>query len=213
MIRSTIKTAWRSLVRHRSYTAINVAGLTVGIAACLLIFLVVQYETSFDTFQAKKDRIYRVTGFVTQPSLNFQSGVPFPFPGALRLDMPQLKGVAAIMRNGGSFFSINEKKFKEDETYYAEPAFFDTFDFGWLAGDKKSALSEPNTVALTKGEAVKFFGDWHDAIGRTISYKGKTNLKVTGILADMPGNTDFPLKVVMSYATMRSKGGDNFDAM
>jgi putative ABC transport system permease protein len=212
MIRNYIKIAWRSLLRHQTYTAINIIGLTVGVAACLLIFLVVQYETSFDTFHTKKDRIYRITGMVTKPSLNFQSGVPFPFTEAVRADMPHLP-VTAILRNEGSFFSTGEKKFKEDGTYYAEPQFFDTFDFDWLAGDKKTALAEPNTVALTRDEADRFFGDWHSAVGKIISYKGKTDLKVTGILADMPTNTDFPLKVVISYATMRSKGGDNFHEM
>ncbi|TSJ41106.1 FtsX-like permease family protein [Mucilaginibacter corticis] len=212
MIRNYIKTAWRSLFRHKTYTAINITGLSVGIAACLLIFLVVQYEKSFDTFHTKKDRIYRITGVVTKPSLSFASGVFFPLPEALRVDFPQLPA-ATIFRNEGSFFSINSKKFKEDDTYYAEPQFFDTFDFAWIAGDKKTALAQPNTVALTRSEADKFFGDWHRAIGKTINYKGKTDLKVTGILEDMPANTDFPLKVVMSYATMQVKGGDYFDAM
>ena len=213
MFRNYLKTAWRSLRRHQSYTAINITGLTVGIAACLLIFLVVRYETGFDTFHAKKDRIYRLIGFNTKPSLSFQTGVPFPLPEALRLDLPQLEGVATILRNEGSLFSADGKKFKEEETYYAEPSFFDTFDFGWLAGDKKTALTEPNTVALTRSEADKFFGDWHRAIGKTIRYKNNTNLKVTGILQDMPPNTDFPLKIVISYASMRAKGGENFGNM
>jgi len=213
MIRNHIKTAWRSLLRHQTYTAINIIGLTVGIAACLLIFLVVQYETSFDTFHTKKDRIYRVTGIITKPNLSFQTGVPFPLPEALRLDFPQLPGIATILRNEGSLFSVNNKKFKEDETYYAGPQFFDMFNFSWLAGDKKTALAEPNTVALTRSEADKFFGGWHQAIGKTIRYKNKTDLKVTAILENMPPNTDFPLKIVISYATMQSKGGENFGSM
>jgi predicted permease len=209
MFRNYLKTAWRSLRRHQSYTTINITGLTVGIAACLLIFLVVQYETSFDTFHSKKGRIYRITGVVTKPSLSFQTGVPFPLPEALRLDFPQLPKIASILRNEGSLFSADNKKFKEDETYYADPAFFETFDFGWLAGDQKTALAEPNTVALTRSEADKFFGDWHQAIGKTIRYKNNTNLKVTGILENVPPNTDFPLKIVISYATMRAKGNEN----
>ncbi len=213
MFRNYLKIAWRSLRRHQIYTAINITGLTVGIAACLLIFLVVQYETSFDSFHAKKDRIYRITGFVTKPGLSFQTGVPFPLPEALRLDFPELPKVASILRNEGSLFSVNNKKIKEDETYYAAPAFFETLDFGWLAGDQKTALKEPNTVALTRSEANKFFGDWHQAIGKTIRYKNSANLKVTGILADMPPNTDFPLKIVISYASMRSKGNENFGNM
>lgn len=213
MIRNYIKTAWRNLLRYQTYTVINIIGLAVGIAACLLIFLVVQYETSFDTFHTKKDHIYRITGVVTKPSVSFRTGVAFPLPEALRLDFPQLPGVATILRNEGSFFSVSNQKFKEDETYYAEPQFFEAFDFGWLAGDKKTALNEPNTMVLTRSEADKFFGDWHRAIGKTITYKNNTNLKVTGILSDAPPNTDFPLKIVISYASMRFKGGENFEDM
>ncbi len=208
MIRNYYKTAWRSLLRNKTHTAINITGLTVGIAACLLIFLVVQYETSFDNFHQKKDRIYRLVTVVTKPELNFGSGVPFPVAQGLRLEFTQLPNVASILRNEGSLFSVDEKKFKEDETYYADPQFFDTFDFGWLSGDKKTALSEPNTVVLTRDEADRFFGDWHNAPGKTINYKNKTDLKVTGILENVPANTDFPLKIVMSYASLKLKVAD-----
>lgn len=208
MIRNYYKTAWRSLLRNKTHTAINITGLTVGIAACLLIFLVVQYETSFDNFHQKKDRVYRVITVVTKPELNFGSGVPFPVAQGLRLEFTQLPNVASILRNEGSLFSVDQKKFKEDETYYADPQFFDTFDFGWLSGDKKTALSEPNTVVLTRDEADRFFGDWHNALGKTINYKNKTDLKVTGILENVPANTDFPLKIVMSYASLKLKEAD-----
>lgn len=211
MLRNYLKTAWRSLRRNKTYTAINITGLTVGVAACLLIFLVVRYETSFDTFHSQKDRIYRVVGVTKKPTYSLSSGVAFPVAAALRQDFPQLTQVASILRNEGSLFSINNKKFKENETYYADPEFFRMFDFAWLAGDRKTALAEPNTVALTRDEAKKFFGDWHKALGQTILYKNKTNLRVTGILDNVPSNSDFPLQIVISYATLRTKGAD-FDA-
>ena len=112
MIRNYYKTAWRSLLRNKTHTAINITGLTVGIAACLLIFLVVQYETSFDNFHQKKDRIYRLVTVVTKPELNFGSGVRFPVAQGLRLEFTQLPNVASILRNEGSLFSVDEKKFK-----------------------------------------------------------------------------------------------------
>lgn len=216
MIRNYIKTAWRSLLRNKSYAIINVAGLAVGIAACLTIFLIVQFETSFDNFHAKKDRIYRViTVFHGPDGVHPSGGVPLPISEGLRNDFPLLKGVAEIFRNDGSHFSIgNEnkgnavKKFKEDDSYWAEPDFFAMFDFPWLAGDKKTALSEPFTVVLSQNEAEKFFGNWHEAMGKTIKYENKIDLKVTGIIQNTPRNTDFPMNVVMSYATARTKGGD-----
>jgi putative ABC transport system permease protein len=216
MIRNYIKTAWRNLLRNKSYAAINVIGLAIGIAACLLIFLIVHFETSFDNFHSKKDRIYRVvTAFSNPDGIHLSSGTPLPIAEGLRIDFPQLKDVAAIFQNDGSHYSIGNsskgepvKKFKEDEAYYAEPQFFNIFDFGWLAGDKKTALTDPNTVVLTQDEADKFFGDWHSAMGKIIRYENKTDLKVTGILKNTPANTDFPLKLVISYASVNVKGSD-----
>ena len=210
MFRNYFKTAWRNLLRNKNYTAINVTGLAIGIAACLLIFLVVQYETSFDNFHVNKDRIYRVVTVSHGPDgVTIGSGTQLPLADGLRLDFPELTHVSSIMLNDGSNYSIgNTKKFKADSAYYADPQFFQIFDFKWLAGDKKTALAGPNAVVLTRGEADKFFGDWHTAIGKTIKYANKRDFKVTGIIENTPANTDFPMKVVMSWITLVEKGGD-----
>lgn len=218
MIRNYIKTAWRNLMRNKSYAAINIIGLSVGIAACTLIFLIIQFETSFDNFHTKKDKIYRViTAFHNPDGINLSSGVPLPISEGLRIDFPQLKQVAQVMQNDGSHYSIGNsskgepvKKFKEDWAYYVEPQFFQIFDYAWLAGDKKTALSEPYTVVLSRDEADKFFGNWHDAIGKVIKYENKTDLKVTGIIENMPANTDMPMKLIVSFATIRAKGSDYY---
>jgi putative ABC transport system permease protein len=214
MIKNYIKTAWRSLLRNKSYTAINIIGLAIGIAACLLIFLVIHFETSFDNFHSKKDRIYRVVSASKTPAgFSLGSGVPLPTANGLRTDF-QIKDIASIFRYGGHYTVGNNssgqavKKFKEDDAYYTEPQFFNIFDFAWLAGDKKTALSEPNTAVLTRSEANKFFGNWHDAIGKVVRYENKTDLKITGILEDVPANSDFPLKIVVSYATTQQKTSD-----
>jgi predicted permease len=216
MIRNYIKTAWRNLLRNKSYAAINIVGLAIGIAACLLIFLIVQFETSFDNFHSKKDHIYRVvTAFSGPDGVHLSSGTPLPTAEGLRIDFPQIKQVAAIFQNDGSHYSIGNsskgqsvKKFKEDLAYYVEPQFFNIFDFGWLAGDKKTALSEPNSMVLTRDEANKFFGDWHTAMGKIVRFENKADMKVTGIIENTPANTDLPLKLLMSYATIEVKTGD-----
>src|SRR6201999_3065836 len=103
MLRNYIKTAWRNLLRNKSYAAINIAGLSIGIAACLLIFLIVQYETSFDNFHVNKDHIYRVCTLSKDPDGNhLESGVPLPISEGLRADFPELKQVAEILQNDGS---------------------------------------------------------------------------------------------------------------
>jgi putative ABC transport system permease protein len=219
MIRNYFKTAWRSLLRNKSYAAINVAGLAIGIAACLLIFLIVKFETSFDNFHHNKDRIYRVITVNNGPDgVTKDSGTPLPLAEGLRADFPELKQVAEIFRNDGSHYSVqnadgSKKKFKEDDAYYCEPQFYSIFDFGWLAGDKKTALAEPNTIVLSQNEADKFFGDWHKAMGKIVRYENKTDLKVTGIVENSPANTDFPISLLISYATDRQKGSDNYGNM
>ncbi|HEY4324910.1 MAG TPA: ABC transporter permease [Mucilaginibacter sp.] len=209
MIKNYIKTAWRNLVRNKSYAAINIVGLAIGIAACLLIFLVIHFETSFDNFHTKQDQIYRiVTAEKTPEGMDYGTGVPWPVTEAMRIDYPQLL-VASIFENGGQISVLNNnaqtvKKFTEDKVYFVEPQFFKIFDYGWLAGDKSTALNQPNTVALTQDIAEKYFGNWKDAIGKTIKYENKNLLKVTGILKNMPANTDMDLKVVISNETIKN---------
>jgi len=216
MIKNYFKTAWRSLLRNKSYAAINISGLAIGIAACLLIFLVVQYETSFDNFHANRDHIYRVCTLSKDPDGNhLESGLPLPIAQGLRIDFPELKQVAQILQNDGSHYSVqnadgSKKKFKEDEAYYCEPQFYSIFNFGWLAGNKKTALAEPNTVVMSEDEGNRFFGDWHKAMGKIVRYENKTDLKVTGIVKNSPANTDFPIRLLISFATDLQPGSDNY---
>ncbi|MFB0495862.1 putative ABC transport system permease protein [Mucilaginibacter sp. OAE612] len=216
MFKNYFKIAWRNLMRNKSYATINVTGLAIGIAACLLIFLVVQYQTGFDNYHTNKDRIYRILNVSSGPDgVHAGSGTPLPMVEGLKLDFPQIKQAANIMKNDGSHYTIGDvhntgtfKKFKEDLAYYADPEFFRIFDFKWLAGDKNTALAEPKTVILSREEANKFFGDWHNAMGKTIRYENRRDLKVTAIIEDTPVNTDFPMKLAISWITLIEKGGD-----
>lgn len=215
MFKNYFKIAWRNVMRNKSYATINVTGLAIGIAACLLIFLIVQFETSFDNFHANKDNIYRVLTVNSGPDgTNANAGTPMPLTEGLKLDFPQIKQVSNIMLNDGAHYSAGGsdgsavKKFKEDVSYYADPAFFGIFDFKWLAGDKNTALAEPNTIVLSRDEADKFFGDWHTAMGKIVRHDNKRDLKVTGIIENTPANTDFPMKVAVSWLTLIGKGGD-----
>jgi len=209
MIKNYFKTAWQYLSRNKGFTFINITGLAVGIAACLIIFLVIHFETSFDHFHNKKDSIYRVfTVSKTPQGITYNSGVPMPTAEGLRSDYPSLL-VASIFKTdrqitvpGNS--TQDTKQFEEENLFFAEPQLFDMFDFDWLSGDKHTALNEPNTAVLTQDEAEKYFSDWRLAIGKTIIYENKKNVKVTGVLKNIPFNTDMPLKVVISYSTLRT---------
>jgi predicted permease len=213
MLKNYFKTAFRNLQRNKAYAFINVLGLAIGIAACLLIFLVLEFETSFDNFHSKRDQIYRIgSKFITQDGVSYSAGTAFPLGPALRSELPQIKKVARILKGAGEPVTVfdggeQKRKFKAD-LYFAEPEFFSLFDFEWLAGDAKNVLTQPNSVALTKKTAEKYFGDWHAALGKTImrgTHKEEV-YTVNGILNDVQPNTDFPLDVVVSFSTIRNTG-------
>lgn len=209
MFKNYIKTAIRNLKRNSGYAIINVVGLAVGIAACLLIFLVIRFETGFDNFHKNGHQIYRVTSaFKTQDGIEHSSGIAFPAGPALRAEFPQLNGVTNILRRTKVQFTIEgngtePKKFLND-MYFADTAFFTMFNFPWLAGDPVTALSAPGNVVLTQEYAEKYFGDWNLAMGRSIKYNNDNSqvYKVAGILKNIPANSDFPLGVVVSFPTI-----------
>ena len=211
MFKNYFKTAFRNLSRNKSYALINITGLGIGIAACLLIFLVIQFETSFDNFHPKKNNIYRVgTKFHTEDGYSYSGGIAFPAGPVIKAELPQVKTEARIYQSTGEPVTIDyanaqTKKFKAD-LYYTEPDFFSMFNFPWLAGDPKTSLSKPNQAALTQKTAEKFFGDWHLALGKTITHstnKGEL-YTITGIIKDVPANSDFPLDAVVSYSTLEN---------
>lgn len=210
MIKNYLKTAFRNLIRNKNYAIINIAGLMAGIAICVIIFIIIQFETSFDNFHTKKNRIYRVlTEYHHADAANifYGRGVPLPMPAALRTSFPQIEKVAATYSDGNDQLLVLDdngnpfKKFKEEKgVLFTEPSFFDIFDFKWLTGSPIS-LKDPNSVALTRMIAEKYFGDWKTAIGKTIKWNNSQLLKVTGILADIPANTDFQIKAVIALGT------------
>ena len=207
MISSYFKFAIRSFLRNKSYSFINIVGLTVGISSFLLIFLVIQYELSFDDFHKSKERIYRLVSVPYKAGTGFNStgAVPFPVAEGLRQDYPQLEAVARIWASDGQITLEDpalkdEKQFKEVGTlFYAETSFFDIFNFEWLSGSAKESLRDPNSVVLTRETAEKYFGNWQSAIGKSIRFRDNDNFMVRGILKDPPSNSDFPLKIVASF--------------
>lgn len=204
------------MLRNKSYAAINIIGLSVGIAACLLIFLVVQFELSFDNFHAKRNKIYRVLSeSQTAEGVFHSSGVSFPVGPQLRIDYPEIEKVAGIFGVNNEQITVEQpgiapKKFIEQRgIFFAEPEFFEVFDFPLLAGNIKTALKEPNTALLSQETAEKYFGDWKSAVGKTIRYDNNLLIKITGILKNVPANTDFPLRVVASYETLKKTNVNN----
>jgi len=187
MFRNYFKTAWRSLSKYKAYSIINVLGLTLGIASCIVIFLVVQYELSYDKFNSKSDRIYRVT----LNAIDFNPCVSMAIADPMRNDFKGLEAVTQIWFRGDGLITIGQKKFQETGGAFADQYFTSVFDYDWIEGNAKTALKDPNAIVLTQSLAQKYFGD-KDAMGQMVNLENNYNLKVTGVIKDLPGNTNLP---------------------
>ncbi|RYU87830.1 FtsX-like permease family protein [Mucilaginibacter terrigena] len=222
MFKNYLKIAWRTLTRNKSYAAINIAGMAVGVTVCIVIFIIIQFQTSFDTFHSKTDRVYRVltaSHHAETSGVSYAKNVPFQMPQGLKTAFPEIEQVAPVYASHNDELQVLDangtpvKNFKEQSgVFYTSPAFFRMFDFPLLNGSYAS-LNDPNNVLLTKEIAEAYFGDWKLAMGKTIKITGYYSigaglfqfparaLKVTGILATIPANTDFRLKLVVAYGT------------
>lgn len=217
MFRLNLKIALRNLWKNKSYSLINILGLSIGMACCILIFIYVSFQLSFDRDFENKDRIYR---FVTDWKYNSfednSAGVPIPLIGAARNDIAGLEKVAGILRDGGVVIVKDEQgkeKIKEDKfLYYTDPEFFDIFNVNWLYGNQNNGLADPNTVVLAESMAQKYFGVAKSAMGKPITINGGT-LKVVGVFKDMPQNSSFPLKVVVSFQTYYAKNNKDWESV
>lgn len=209
MIQNFLRTAYRSLVRRKGYAFINITGLAIGIASCLLLFLIIRYELSYDKFQPSFQRIGRV---ITQDKFSdgvtYSSGIAVPAVEALRLKMPDVV-FGSILSSPGSQVTIGEmdgkntkKIIEESGVFFAEPQFFEVFSYKWLDGNA-GALNEPNRVVLTQKMAEKYYGDWRKAMGQPLKLDNVLNLQVAGILENVPGNTDFPVGVLASMESLK----------
>ncbi len=223
MFKNYFKTAWRNLRSHKVYAAINIFGLAVGIAASLIIYLVIHYETTYDSFQSNKDRICRVVSTYTNPLIKevtgHESSTTSGLARALRNDIPQIKKVATVWNIGGAQIHIpipgkdlaDEKRVKENNgLFFAEPEMFSMFDYKWITGSA-SRLNEPNVCVLNESLAKEFFGDWKKAMGQTIQmWSFRVPLQVVGVFKDLPANTDLEVKMGASYETFKKINADAF---
>ncbi|HEY0433378.1 MAG TPA: ABC transporter permease, partial [Chitinophagaceae bacterium] len=185
-----------------------ITGLATGIAVCMMIFIIIAFHSSFDNFHSKRANIYRaLTEYHHGDGVFTGKAVPFGFPRAMKSAFPQIREIAPFFGvSNQQIVVLNnqnqaENKFKEETgVFYTTPGFFRIFDFPLLAGSYQS-LKDPNTVLLSKEIAVKYFGDWKDAVGRTIKINNTDVAKVTGVLATIPPNTDFQIRLAVAYGT------------
>lgn len=199
MLKNYLLTAFRTLIRNRTYSSINIFGLAIGLACFILIALFVQDEWQYESFHLKSDRIFRLS------SINSARTAP-KLAHTIAEDFPEVEQALRLMRYKG-ILKFGEDQYFEDDFYFAPPEVFDVFTFEFIHGVPKSALSGPNQVVLTERIALKYFGTT-DVIGQNLSFLDTILLNVTGVIKDLPSNTHFKVDILASFENYQQMGYD-----
>jgi len=205
MMRFFSKLAWRNLMKDKLFSLINILGLSIGIAVCMMIFLFISNEFSVDRFHKNGDRIYRVTrGFTNNGKASTVSYLSWPYAPALLNDFKGEIVKAVRVNPNDDLIKANNKSFHEMRVLDVDSGFFSLFSFPLLRGNAATALKDPNDVVLTETTAKKYFATIDDAMGKTILMDKTLPLKITGIAKDVPSNSHLTFDVVMPLQTPKN---------
>jgi len=214
MLKNYLISLYRSIVRNRFYSFLNIAGLSVGIAAAIFILLYVQDELSYDKYNEKRDRIFRIESDFTIGNKHDKFAiVPVPMGPALKIEFPEVESFVRLFGAGNTLFRAGEKEYYEDYFYFADSTIFDIFSHKLVTGNPKTALNEPNTIVLSETMAKKYFGN-DNPMGNIITSGSGKNYKVTGVLMDVPGNSHLRFDALISGMSIAVEQGiDDFNSM
>ena len=200
MLKNYFITAWRSLIRGKSFSIINIAGLAIGMAGAILILLWLQNEISFDKFHEYKDRLYEVY-VLTNNTDGHPSAVPVtsqPLGPFLKQNYPEAEATTRVMGNNSFLFSANGKSFTGVQGCFVDSSFLQMFSFPLIEGNKNEQLKNVYSITITEKLAKKLFGK-EDAIGKVIKIDSVDHFTVTGILKDLPSNTRFDFEYLLPW--------------
>lgn len=210
MFQNYLKIAWRNIMRHKQYSAINILGLAIGIAASVLILQYVAFELSYENFQVHKDRIYRVQqDRFDNGKLSTQwAAGAYAVGNAFKESIPEIEDYVKVVGTREVTTEVNNQPVKIEHVFYATNSFFNVFTFPLLAGNKNTALKEPYTAAISETNAKKIFGTTN-AVGKTLVVRRKDNYKITAVYKDAPVNTQLKPEILLSYPTYLAKTKPN----
>ena len=216
MLKNYLKVAFRNFRRHKGFSFINVAGLSIGLACCALILLFIKDELSYDRFHTKANRIHRVVFSTShEDTIPTNANGSFGVGPALKRDFPEIIETVRVRKMGQGvkvYIGHKDKKFYEGRFFFAEPSIFTVFDFPLIKGDPTAVLNDPNTIVLSREMAEKYFGD-EDPTGQTVEADpyndGKIMLfRITGIAQNVPRNSHLHFDFLASYISQKEDTND-----
>jgi putative ABC transport system permease protein len=210
MFKNYFKIAFRNLWKHKGYSAINIFGLAVGLATCLLILLYVWDEISYDKYNDKADRIYRVDGDIQFGGNHFILAVAAdPVGPTLKRDFPEVEQYVRFRGYGGITVKKGNENIQEPRVIYADSTLFDVFTLPMISGDAKNALTDPKSIVITEKTALKYFNTT-DVAGRNFIINDTSNYKITGVIKNIPANSHFNFDFFISMSTTDESRQNNW---
>lgn len=202
MIKNYIKTAFRNLLKNKGFTAINILGLSLGLATCLLIVFYVFDELSYDKYNVNANRIYRINNEIKFGGEEGASAdAPAPTAAALKADFPEIEQVARFRVTASNQVKKGTQNIQEDAMVYADPEIFQVFTLPMTSGDPKTALKDPHTVVITERTAEKYFNTTN-AVGKVLTFNDTSLYKVTGVIKNIPSQSHFHFDFFISMPTL-----------
>ena len=207
MLSNYLRIAFRNITGNPLFSAINIIGLSIGLACCIIITLFVQYETSYDKHWQNADRIQRVTRDFFSNNLRLANIAP-PIAPLLKQDYPEIEDITRLMSAGSMALTIDETTINDETLIIADSNVFEFFNLNFLAGDRDTALAMPTNIVLSERAADRYFGS-EDPMGKVINVAGQADFTVTGVFEDLPDNTHMQFEIVTSIQIVPMLMGPN----
>lgn len=204
MYKNYLKIGWRNIIRQKAYSALNIAGLSIGMACSILILLWVQHELSYDRFHAHAGQLYRLTCSAG----DFKTAVSAAGMAAgLKAEMPEIEDAVRLSKPTTAVFEAGDNKFEEKRLFFADSNFFQVFSYPLLKGNSNTALKDPSGILITEEMAKKYFGT-EEAVGQIMRINNNENFTVAGILANAPSSSHLQFDFIIPMSTLAKS---NFD--
>jgi len=200
MFSNYLKIAWRNIIGNPLFSAINIIGLAIGLACCIIITLFVRYELSYDKHWENADRTYRVTRDFFGNNLKLAAVAP-PIAPLIKQDFAEVEDITRILSAGGVSLTRGDIRLRENNLVIADPNVFEFFNLEFVSGDAESALARPTDIVMSERAVRRYFGD-EDPIGQTLNLMDQADVTVTAIIKDLPDNTHMSFELIGSMAAI-----------